>query len=72
MVVEDEGEHDAGTQQILDAERVNGGIVCWPVVHSVSLVQGTNERDSPETIAHNVKDIATASNEEQLHDEVVQ
>jgi hypothetical protein len=36
------------------------------------LVQNTNERDSPETIAHNVKDVATACNEEQLHDEVVQ
>lgn len=74
VVIENEGQYDAGTQQVFNAERVNRGVVCWSVVRPGGQESPpvTRTKDSPETVFHNVEDVGTACNEEQLHDEVVQ
>ena len=41
VVVEDEAEDDAGAQQVFDAERVNGRVVCWPAFVLNSKEEGT-------------------------------
>lgn len=70
MVVEHKTKQNAWPQKVLDTERINGGVVCWPAEDGDVNRQRRDDsvQDSLVPVAHEVEDVAAASNEENLHE----
>lgn len=54
LVVEQAAQDKAWTEKVFNAERVDGGVMCWSV-----------------TVAHEIENVTTAGDEEQLHGGIV-
>lgn len=71
-VIEHEGKEDTGSEQVLDLECVNGWVVRGPI-HTVSArARRKHMHNRPEAELHEIEDVTAASNEEDLHDKIVQ
>jgi hypothetical protein len=80
-VVEEDSEEECGGDEELDAEGIDGGVMCWPVrvaqrmcviVESKITAARMQEGDVPEADLHKVEDVDAAAYEEEFHDKVVE